>query len=152
MNEKIFKRFSAFTLLIANINRCIRRIKIEEMAEFNLKSLHVSCLYYLYHSKSLTASELVDICGEDKAAISRSIEYLESVGYVACSSPAKKRYKSPLALTESGMAVAQTIVDKVDGVLLLASEGMDEGERDVMYRCLALINENLQTVCDGYDK
>ena len=152
MDEKVFKRFSVFTVLVANINRCIRRIKTEEMAEFNLKSPHVSCLYYLYHSSALTAKELVDLCGEDKAAISRSIDHLENEGYITCQSSAKKRYKSPLVLTDAGREVARNIADKVDGVIMLASEGMDEDEREVLYRCLSLINENLQTVCDRYDK
>ena len=39
-------RFKTFTLLITNINRSIRKIKTEEMAEYNLKSIHISCLYY----------------------------------------------------------------------------------------------------------
>ena len=41
------ERFEAFTVLISRISRSIRRIKSEEMAEFQLKGPHVSCLYYL---------------------------------------------------------------------------------------------------------
>ena len=53
------ERFQTFTVLIANVNRYIRRIKTEEMAEFQLKSHHVSCLYYLYRDKELTAKERI---------------------------------------------------------------------------------------------
>ena len=60
-------RFQTFTVLVAKMNRCIRKIKTEEMAEFDLKSPHVSCLYYLYGADSLTATELCEICEEDKA-------------------------------------------------------------------------------------
>ena len=73
----MMERFETFTLLISQISRSIRKIKTEEMAEFKLKSPHVSCLYYLYKEKTLTAKELCDICDEDKAAISRSLLYLE---------------------------------------------------------------------------
>lgn len=38
-------RFETFTVLISSINRCIKKIKAEEMAECDLKSIHVSCLY-----------------------------------------------------------------------------------------------------------
>ena len=69
------ERFQTFTVLITKLNRCIRKIKTEEMAEFDLKSPHVSCLYYLYKADSLTAKELCDICEEDKANISRSFIY-----------------------------------------------------------------------------
>ena len=76
------ERFQTFTVLISNINRAIYKIKAEEMSEFDLKSSHVSCLYYLYQKTSLTAKELCDICEEDKANISRSMEYLEKNGYL----------------------------------------------------------------------
>ena len=41
------ERFETFTILIARISRSIKRIKSEEMADFELKGPHVSCLYYL---------------------------------------------------------------------------------------------------------
>ena len=78
MNE----RFEMFTVLMAKIRRNIQRIKTEEMAEYDLKIPHVSCLYYLYVHESLTATELCEICYEDKAAISRSLDQLEIRGYV----------------------------------------------------------------------
>jgi len=45
-------RFETFTLLITSINRSIRRIKTETMARYELKSPHVSCLYYLYKQET----------------------------------------------------------------------------------------------------
>ena len=85
------ERFNTFTVLIAGINRCIRKIKTEEMSEYNLKSPHVSCLYYLYKHNSLTAKELCDICDEDKSNVSRSIKFLEENGYLVCNSKKEKR-------------------------------------------------------------
>ena len=41
------ERFETFTVLIARISRSIKRIKADEMADFELKGPHVSCLYYL---------------------------------------------------------------------------------------------------------
>ena len=49
--ERMENRFKLFTILNSRINRCIRKIKTEEMSEFNLKSTHVSCLYYLHEQK-----------------------------------------------------------------------------------------------------
>lgn len=96
------ERFETFTVLIARINRGIKRIKAEEMAEFGLKGPHVSCLYYLSCCGEMTAAELCERCDEDKAAISRSLDDLEKNGYITCASGAGKRYKSPLRLTEKG--------------------------------------------------
>ena len=51
-------RFETFTVLVNRISRNIRRIKNQEMAEYDLRSAHISCLYYLYASRGLTAAEL----------------------------------------------------------------------------------------------
>ena len=144
------ERFEAFTVLIANINRCIYKIKTEEMSEFNLKSSHVSCLYYLYKQDSLTARELCDICGEDKANVSRSIKYLETNGYLVCKTKSQKRYLSPLKLTEKGVEVARHITEKIDKVLGSTSDGLSDEERSVMYKSLAKVNENLNKICSSY--
>lgn len=145
-------RFKEFTVLIANLNRCIYKIKTEEMADFNLKSSHVSCIYYLYKEVSLTAKELCLVCGEDKANISRAVNYLENNGYLICNSKAQKRYQSPLELTEKGKDVGKYIAEKIDEILGWASEGLSEIDRNTMYRGLNLINDNLNRYCAAYEK
>lgn len=145
------ERFKEFTVLVANINRCIYKIKAEEMSDFNLKSSHVSCLYYIYRENSLTAKELCDVCGEDKANISRAIKYLENDGYLLCDSKTRKRYQSPLKLTEKGREIGKYIVQKIDAVLNYASEGLSDEHRRILYQSLNLINDNLNKFCERYD-
>ena len=143
-------RFETFTVLISSINRCIKKIKAEEMAEYDLKSIHVSCLYYLHKNESLTAKKLCELCDEDKANISRSLEYLEERGYLTCDTKTQKRYNSPLNITEKGARVADIISAKIDRVLEEASIGLSEQSRKTMYESLAMISENLQNICEGY--
>lgn len=145
------ERFRTFTVLITKINRAIKKIKTEEMEEYDLKSPHVSCLYYLFKQKTLTATELVDICQEDKAAISRSIEHLEAKEYIECDSSIKKRYNTAFKLTEKGESIANGIANKIDNILDLASEGVSEDKRKVMYECLNLISNNLDKICEKYE-
>lgn len=145
------ERFETFTVQISKIARNIRKIKSEEMAELQLKSPHVSCLYYLYKKgRGMTAKELCDACEEDKGAASRSIDYLEKNGYLYCESTAKKRYKSPLYLTEKGKEVGAYIARKIDDILEQASVGLTEENRAIFYRSLILISDNLQKICDNY--
>ncbi len=139
-------RFERFTVLIAKISRNIRKIKNKEMAEYDLKSPHVSCLYYLYTSEALTATDLCERCEEDKATISRSIDHLEKNGYIACQSRKAKRYKAPLVLTEKGKELGKQIADKVDGVLFEMDEDLTENERENLYRCLAIISDSLDSL------
>ena len=112
--EEMERRFQTFTVLVSKINRSIKRIKAEEMAEFRLKGPHVSCLYYLYVAGPLTAAALCDCCEEDKAAVSRSLEYLEENGYLTCGDGDGKRYKALLRLTEKGQAVGRRVLEKTE--------------------------------------
>ncbi len=146
------ERFEAFTLLLTNISRSIHKIKTEEMAAFNLKSSHLSCIYYLYKNQTLTAKELCDICDEDKANISRAIKHLEENGYLACYSKTKKRYQCPLYLTERGIEVGKRISERLAYILDMASFHLCEEDRTAMYRALSLIGENLQSICDRYEE
>lgn len=139
-------RFETFTVLLNRISRNIRRIKIQEMAEYGLRSAHISCLYYLYQAGELTATELCERCEEDKATISRALEYLESSGYLTCESRSAKRYKSPLALTDKGAEAGRKITEKIDRVLEEISAGLSEAERIAFYRSLSIISDSLDAV------
>ena len=77
------ERFETFTVLITRISRSIKRIKADEMADFELKGPHVSCLYYLSQRDGMTAAELCERCDEDKAAISRSRKTVTSPAQAA---------------------------------------------------------------------
>ena len=120
------ERFEAFTVLIARLSRSIRRIKAEEMAGFGLKVSHVSCLYYLHCAGALTASELCERCEEDKASVSRAVDELEAGGYLTGESSGRKRYKSPLRLTEKGAAVGEKIARKIDGIVAEAKARIEK--------------------------
>jgi DNA-binding MarR family transcriptional regulator len=146
------ERFEQFTVLIAKTSRLIRKIKTEEVAELGLKGMHVSCLYYLYKAKKLTAKELCEFCDEDKGAISRSLDYLEKNGYVYCADTAKKRYKSPIELTEKGLETSMRLSEKIDRALSLGGEGLTEEKRQIFYESLALVCENLERVCKSYQE
>ena len=111
------ERFETFTVLINRISRNIRKIKNQEMAEYNLRSTHVSCLYYIYTLNGATATDLCERCEEDKATISRALDYLDTNGYISREVESTKRYKSPLLLTDKGKEVGKKIADKISGVL-----------------------------------
>lgn len=140
------KRFETFTVLVNRISRNIRKIKNQEMAEYGLRSAHVSCLYYLYTGKGLTATDLCECCEEDKATISRALEYLEGEGYLFCESKSAKRYKSPLLLTEKGEQIAGLITDKINWVLKEVSTGLTEEQRLAFYSSLTIISDSLDTM------
>lgn len=143
------ERFETFTVLINRISRNIRKIKNQEMAEYNLRSAHISCLYYLYSGEELTATDLCERCEEDKATISRALEYLESNGYLTSESKSVKRYKTPLVLTDKGIEVAKKISDKISKVLDEIGKGLTEEQRTAFYHGLSVISEGLNNIANN---
>ena len=144
------ERFETFTVLINQLSRSIRRIKAEQMESINLKGPHVSCLYYLSKDGPLTAAELCDRCEEDKAAVSRSLEYLEQNGYLQI--PEGKRYRRPLMLTQKGAAAGAEVSRRIDSIVALASCDVLEDDRLAMYRALSIISKNLEKIYQNKEK
>ncbi len=140
------ERFETFTTLIAKINRNVRRIKNQEMAEYDLRSAHISCLYYLYTVDGLTATDLCEKCEEDKATISRALEHLEKNGYLSRANVPSRRYKSPLILTDKGADVGRQIAKRIARVLAEVDESLSETERTMFYRSLKILSDRLDEI------
>jgi DNA-binding MarR family transcriptional regulator len=138
------ERFKIFTNHINSINRSIRRIKNIEMKEYDLKSPHVSCIYYLYKEKSLSIKELTKLCDVDKSAISRTLDYLLNNDFIIINGD--KGYKNNLILTNKGNIVGKYISDKVDNILNYAGNGLTEEERKILYKALDVIDNNLKEI------
>lgn len=143
------ERFEMFTVLINRISRDIRRIKNQEMAAYHLRSAHVSCLYYIYSLDGVTSAELCEHCEEDKATISRALEYLEGNGFILRPCEGAKRYKSPLHLTEKGRAVGEQIAERIRSILDAVSHTLTEEERAAFYRSLSAISRSLDTIAQN---
>ncbi|MGI6315403.1 MAG: MarR family winged helix-turn-helix transcriptional regulator [Christensenellales bacterium] len=139
-------RVETFTVLINRIGRSIRRIKNQEMAEWDLRGAPVACLYYLYTEGDMNAGELRERCEEDKATISRALDHLEKNGYLTCEAEEGRRYRCPYRLTEKGRAAGEKAAERIDGILKEVGNGLSDEERVAFYRSLSIISEGLETV------
>ena len=110
--------------------------------------IYISCIYYLYSSNALTATDLCERCEEDKATISRALDYLEKNGYLTCEAKSAKRYKSPLVLTEKGVEVGERIAEKINKILDRISGELTEEKRLEFYHSLALISKALDNIAN----
>ena len=140
------ERFETFTILINRINRNVRKIKNKEMAEYGLKSIHVSCLHYLGRQEGLSPTQLSEECEEDKAAVSRALDYLESQGFVETRPQSDKRYKCPIVLTDKGRRANTLINSKIEAVLTEVNDSLTEEERELFYRSLSAISNKLDEI------
>ena len=146
------ERLEMFTVLINRISRDIRRIKNQEMDAYHLRSAHVSCLYYIYSMGGVTSAELCEHCEEDKATISRALDYLEANGFILRPCKGAKRYKSPLHLTEKGREAGKRIADRIRGILDTVSYTLTEDERAAFYRSLSAISRSLDTIAQSREE
>lgn len=153
----MYDRFETFTARISSIYRCIQKIKSMEMTEFGLKGSHVMCLFHLGRQDDghpgsagggLTAGELCALCGEDKAAISRSIAELEERGYLLRpDADGKKAYRAKVHLTPAGKKLARQLDSIIDSAVSRGGADLSEEERAVFYRALTKIESNLRMIC-----
>lgn len=134
--------FENFTIAILKLNKLVQKIKIFEMEEYGLKSIHVMCCYYLNcHPTGLTATELSKLTLEDKAAISRALGQLRDRGYVRYDT---KKYNAEINLTEDGKIVAESIIEKSNRAVNAGSISLTEEERTLFYKSLECIAKNLE--------
>ena len=108
-------RFERFVVSITELHRYLQKLKELEMGQMDLKAGYTMCLYYLgKHPEGLTATQLTELCKEDKAAISRTLSQLSSKGLVSCELPEHKRsYRTLYYLTEEGNTVVKKISSRI---------------------------------------
>lgn len=137
----MLQRFEAFVTGITVCYKYIQRIKSLEMTELGLKGAHAMCLFFLHHNpQGLTAAQLCQLCAEDKAAISRTLVYLQEKGYLHTG---EKKYRFPLRLTEAGARVARQLDSQICQWVGFGGDGLSDEERSVFYKALAHISGNL---------
>ncbi len=138
----VIDRFQSFVGGITDCYKYIQRIKAAEMTEWGLKGTHVMCLFFLRrHPDGLTAAELCRLCGEDKAAISRTLATLQERGYLAVGA---HKYRAPLTLTAAGAAVATELDETICRWVGVGGLGLSDEQRAIFYHTLEHIAANLR--------
>ena len=138
-------RFGAFALAISRIHYCIQHLKTTEMQQYNLKAVHVMCLYLLKeHPEGLTPTEIVEHTREDKAAISRALKDLRARGLVRDRDEGSAHaYRVPAFLTNQGAILADEVRRKVHDIFAQVAPEITPEERATFYRVLFAISDNL---------
>lgn len=145
----MIQRFEMFVTAITQIYKSIQRLKSQEMASLGLKGTHVMCLFQLHqHPDGLTTTHLAQLCGEDKAAVSRALAELEAKGLTTVAEvPGQRRYRAPVTLTESGQQVTSRMDQLILDAVQAGAQGYTDEERTIFYRVLLRVADNLQAAC-----
>ena len=148
------ERFQKLSAGVSRIYKQMQKLKKEYMGELGMKGTHVMCLHYLnQYPGGLTAADLCGLCGEDKAGISRILSELEERGLLCYDFPeGKKRYRAKALLTGYGKRYAMEVTVRILEVTRRAGQGITEEEREVFYRVLGRIGDNLDQIGADLEK
>ena len=138
-------RFARFSLAINEIYRYWHQLTAEEMASYGLKGPH--CTYLLHisrHPQGLTAPQLCELCGRDKADVSRTMAMLESKGMVTKEGTNQNLYRGVYRLTALGHQAAEHVGRRASLAVELAGKDLSDEERGIFYRSLESITTNLR--------
>lgn len=140
-------RFERFTLSIFEIEKCWHKLTGEEMAEYGLKGSHSVYLTALAKSKDgISATNLCEICGKDKADVSRMMKIMIDKGLIVKEGAYKNNYGGVYKLTKSGWEAAEKVKRKVNLAVEAASKNLSNENRKALYDSLDIISENLKTL------
>ncbi len=138
------ERFEHFSLSIFNISRYWNKLTTEEMKKYGLRGSYALYLVIMAsHEGKLTAANLSELVERDKADISRAIAAMEEKGLLR---RVGDSYRACLELTAEGMEVAKSLNERATIAIDLASQGVSDEHREIMYHSLDQITENLRAM------
>lgn len=148
--KKNYDGFIRFSVATDKILKKIQKYKNDQLAEFQLRSMHLMFLYCLAKSDDgMTAGELAKSCSVDKAFISRISAELRDLGYVDYdpnNNDDSSRYKKRLSLTDKGHKVMIAVNEKVRNAVEQISAGISPMQLETFYRVLDVMDNNLDSL------
>ena len=141
----MLERFEAFSLAISEISKYWHKLTTEEMEKYGLKGPHsVYLLMLAKYENGLTAPQLGEQCGKDKADVSRMMSIMEKKGLVKKEGSSSTLYRGLLKLTDEGKKAAQYVASRAKVAVELAGRGLSEENRKIFYESLGIISTNLR--------
>lgn len=140
-------RFERFSFAISEISRYWHKITADEMERYGLKGPHSVYLTAMYrYPDGITAPQLCELCGKDKADVSRTMSLMEQKGLVRKEGGHHNRYGGVFKLTEVGLAAAEQVRERVCLAVQIAGEDLSDENRTVFYESLEKIAARLRDI------
>ncbi len=161
MNQQIFcgvflviNKYEDFTEMVMTSYRAIQKIKSSGMKKIGLRAGDVNCIYYLSkYPEGLSNVQLSELSGNDKAAISRSCNFLVLKGFVEMAAEDdQKKYGRRYVLTEKGREAAERINQKVELVVNEVEKDVNIDEGRIFYETFRTIANKLEELSENYDQ
>lgn len=147
-------RFEKFSFGISEISKYWHKLSADEMERHGLRSTHsVYLMTMAKYPEGLTAPQLCELCGKDKADVSRMMRIMEKKGLTTKESANQRRYNGVFRLTPAGIEAADDLKQRIALAVRLAGKDLSDENRTIFYEALASITDNLRQLCkDGLPK
>lgn len=143
----MLQRFEHFTSAISAIHRDIQKIERDEMEKQGLRGAFTQYLLAVSrYPQGVTAATLCEVCDKDKAAVSRALTELEAKGLLRKENDGSGQYRAKVFLTPTGEEAVSFVRTRVCTAMELAGSGLSDRDREVFYRALDLLGNNLQDI------
>ncbi len=141
-------RYEHFTYATNEINKFLRKLAGDEMKKHGLKSPHA--IYFTVLSQNaetgLTATQMCELSGRDKADVSRMFALMEEKGLVVKKGVHQNLYNGVFTLTEEGLRIAESVKQRAAKAVEIAGKDLTEEARQNFYHSLDSIVENLRVL------
>lgn len=140
-------RFERFSYYISEVSKYWHKIAGDEMVKYGLKGPHARYLLAIAnYEDGITAPQLCEVCGKDKADVSRMISIMEKEGLVKKEGVHQNMYRGVLKLTDKGKEAAEHVQQRASLAVELAGKDLSEEKRAVFYEALESIALNLREI------
>ena len=141
----MIERFEKFSIAISEISKHWHKLTAEEMEKYGLKGNHSMYLLTMAkHPEGLTAPRLGELCGRDKADVSRMMSIMEQKRLVTKQGTHQNQYGGVFKLTEKGREAAAFVRQKANRAVEFAGKELSEESRENFYDALESIISNLR--------
>lgn len=142
----MIKRFEHFTFANNEINKFLRKLSSDEMRKHGLRSSHAIYFTVLanHAQTGLTATKLCELCGRDKADVSRMLTLMGKKDLVTKEGVHQNLYNGVFKLTEKGLDIANCVKSKAAKAVEIAGRDLSEEARRNFYNALDSIVANLR--------
>ncbi len=139
-------RYEHFTYANNEINKFLRKLAGDEMKKHGLKSPHAIYFTVLANNAEtgLTATQMCELSGRDKADVSRMFSLMEEKGLIVKSGVHQNLYNGVFTLTEKGEQIAECVKQRAAKAVEIAGKDLTEEARQSFYSSLDSIVENLR--------
>ncbi len=141
----MLSRYEHFTFATNEINRFLRKLTGDEMKKYGLKSPHAIYFTMLsQNAEGLTATQMCELSGRDKADVSRMLALMEEKDLVIKKGVHQNLYNGVFILTEKGFQIAECVRQKAAKAVEIAGKDLTDKARQDFYDALDSIVTNLK--------